>query len=174
MIASDDLTFQAEVFIFSVILFKKAGMRPFNFFKWAKPALFLFIFVLFSDRMDKYSTNLTINEKSVDGMLGTRTQGSRMEGADESTELWRHPIYFIFWSNFPINVVVAQLVERSLHTPEVSVQIQSAANFYIEHMFTVNCIEKMKIKKKSAVNGEILFKKPFRLKLSRNDLVISI
>ena len=71
-------------------------------------------------------------------------------------------------------MVVAQLVERSLHTPEVSVQIQSAANFYIEHMFTVNCIEKMKIKKKSAVNGEFLFKKPFRLKLSRNDLVISI
>ena len=86
MIASDDLTFQAEVFIFSVILFKKAGMRPFNFFKWAKP-----LFVLFSDRMDKYSTNLTINEKSVDGMLGSRTRGGRMEGADESTELWRHP-----------------------------------------------------------------------------------
>ena len=27
-----------------------------------------------------------------DGVLGTRTRGSRMEGADESTELWqRHP-----------------------------------------------------------------------------------
>ena len=24
-------------------------------------------------------------------MLGTQTQGSRMEGTDESTELWRHP-----------------------------------------------------------------------------------
>ena len=24
-------------------------------------------------------------------MLGTRTRGGRMEGADESTELWRHP-----------------------------------------------------------------------------------
>ena len=24
-------------------------------------------------------------------MLGSRTQGSRMEGTDKSTELWRHP-----------------------------------------------------------------------------------
>ena len=59
-----------------------------GFFKWAKPGLF-FIFVLFSHGMDKHSTNLTINEKSVDGMLGSR--GGRMEGADESTELRRHP-----------------------------------------------------------------------------------
>ena len=44
---------------------------------------------------DKYSTNLTINDKSVDGMLGTRTLGGRMVGADESTELWRHPIVFL-------------------------------------------------------------------------------
>jgi len=53
--------------------------------------LFLFIFVLFSHRVDKYSTNLTIIEKSIDGMLGSWTRGSRMEGADESTELWRDP-----------------------------------------------------------------------------------
>ena len=26
-----------------------------------------------------------------DGVIGTRTQGSRMEGADKSTELWWHP-----------------------------------------------------------------------------------
>ena len=37
---------------------------------------------------------LTINGKSVDGVLGTRTQCGRMEGADESTELWRHPKYW--------------------------------------------------------------------------------
>ena len=35
-------------------------------------------------------TNLTINDKSVDGVLGNRTQGGRMVGADESSELWRH------------------------------------------------------------------------------------
>ena len=40
-----------------------------------------------SQRKDKYSSNLTINDKSIDGVLGTRTRGVRMEGADESTEL---------------------------------------------------------------------------------------
>ena len=44
---------------------------------------------------DKYSTN-TINEKSIDGVLGTWTWGGRMVGKDESTELRRHPsIVFI-------------------------------------------------------------------------------
>ena len=48
------------------------------------------------------------NDKSVDGVLGTQTGGGRMVGADESTELWRHPqllkdlllgkIYFKYWS----------------------------------------------------------------------------
>ena len=33
--------------------------------------------------------------KSVDGVLGTQTRGGRMVGADESTELWRHPSYLI-------------------------------------------------------------------------------
>ena len=41
---------------------------------------------------DKYSTN-TINEKSVDGVLGTRTRGGKMVGADESTELGGTPTF---------------------------------------------------------------------------------
>ena len=41
--------------------------------------------------MDKYSTNLTIIDKSIDDMLGSRTQGGRMEGTDKSTELWWCP-----------------------------------------------------------------------------------
>ena len=52
------------------------------------PASFLFLFSFFSH--DKDSTN-TLNEKGVDGVLGTRTRGGRMVGTDESTELWRHP-----------------------------------------------------------------------------------
>ena len=36
---------------------------------------------------DKYSTNLTMNDKIVDDVLGTRTQGGKMVAADESTEL---------------------------------------------------------------------------------------
>ena len=34
-------------------------------------------------------------EKTIDGVLGTQTRGGWMEGADESTELWRHPKSFI-------------------------------------------------------------------------------
>ena len=52
------------------------------------------LFSFFSQRKDKYSTNFTINEKSIDGVLGSRTQGGMMEGAVESTELWRHPTHF--------------------------------------------------------------------------------
>ena len=51
--------------------------------------LFLFIFILFSYGIDKYSTNLAINDKSIDDVLGTRTRGSRMVGSDESMELLR-------------------------------------------------------------------------------------
>ena len=56
------------------------------FFKWTKHGLFLFI-LFFSQ-----CTNLTINDNSIDGLLGSRTWGGRMEGADESTELWRHAV----------------------------------------------------------------------------------
>ena len=60
------------------------------------PAFFLYC-SFFSQYDDKYSTNLTINDKSVDGVLGTQTQGGRMDGPDESTELWRHPMYDTFY-----------------------------------------------------------------------------
>ena len=33
---------------------------------------------------------MIINEKSIDGVLGTQTRSSKLVGADESTELWRH------------------------------------------------------------------------------------
>ena len=45
--------------------------------KWAKPGLFFCLFSFFSH--DKYSTN-TIYDKSIDGVLGTQTQGGRMVG----------------------------------------------------------------------------------------------
>ena len=48
------------------------------------PASFC-LFSFFSQCKDKSSTNLII-----DGVLGRRTRDSRMEGADESAELWRH------------------------------------------------------------------------------------
>ena len=35
--------------------------------------------------------NMTKNDKSLDGVLGTQTRGGRMIGADKSTELWLLP-----------------------------------------------------------------------------------
>ena len=57
------------------------------------PASFLFSFL----SHDKYSTN-TINDKSIDGVLGTRTRGGRIVGADESTELGVTPSYFTYFT----------------------------------------------------------------------------
>ena len=34
-------------------------------------------------------------DESMDGVLGTWTQGDTIQGADESTELRRHPILFV-------------------------------------------------------------------------------
>ena len=61
------------------------------FFKMGQTRPLLVYFRSFSQHNDKYSTNYTINDKSIDGVLGSRTRGGMMEGADESTELWRHP-----------------------------------------------------------------------------------
>ena len=43
-------------------------------------------------------------------MLGTRTRGSRIVGADESTELWRHP----FFKKFPLKFVMMSEAARKL------------------------------------------------------------
>ena len=53
-------------------IFKKGQSRPLSLFS-------------------NYNFNNT-NWKSVDGVLGIRTQGRRMDGADETTELWRPPL----------------------------------------------------------------------------------
>ena len=58
----------------------------FLFFKWAKPGPFLFF---------SHVKYLTLNDKSINGVLGTRTRVGRMVGAYKSTELWRHPLVFV-------------------------------------------------------------------------------
>ena len=62
------------------------------FFKIGQTWPLFGLFSFFSQCKDKYSTNFTINDKSIDGVLGSRTRGGMMEGADESIELWRHPL----------------------------------------------------------------------------------
>ena len=62
-----------------------------------------------------HDTNQIHIDKSIDGVLGTRTRGGRMEGAGESTELWRHPIlriccmYYnpIQWAHLGFTVLTA-------------------------------------------------------------------
>ena len=52
-------------------------------------------------------TNQLQIDKSIDGVLGIRTRGRRMEGADETTELWRPPASFsLFWSFLQLTVNV--------------------------------------------------------------------
>ena len=41
-------------------------------------------------------TNQLQIDKSIDGVLGIQTRGRRMEGADETTELWRPPLFYLF------------------------------------------------------------------------------
>ena len=42
-------------------------------------------------------------------MLGTQTQGGRMVGTDESTELWRHPINFIYSNKMLYSISVTYI-----------------------------------------------------------------
>ena len=56
-----------------------------SFKKWANPGLF---FVYFRSFLITISIQI---EKSIDGVLGIRTRGRRMVGADETTELWQPP-----------------------------------------------------------------------------------
>ena len=46
------------------------------------------LFVYFRSFPVTISTQI---EKSIDGVLGIRTRGRRMVGADETTELWQPP-----------------------------------------------------------------------------------
>ena len=45
------------------------------------------LFSLFTQCKEKYSINLTMIDKSVNGVLGTWTWGGRIEGPDESADL---------------------------------------------------------------------------------------
>ena len=58
-------------------------------------------------------------------------------------------------------VVVAQLVERSLPIPEVHGSNPVLDKICIENLFTVNCIEKTKIRKKETGNGSFCEKNDY-------------
>ena len=87
--------------------------------------LFLFIFVFSSCH------NLKSNFKSisVDGVLAIRTRGSRVEGADESTELlwhFQHPKLFvgqIFRKCVSFNLSLLKCIHQRDFTQTISVRI---------------------------------------------------
>ena len=64
-----------------------------------------------------------------------------------------------FSKKYPWAVIVAQLVGRSLLTSVVQGSNPVISQSYIDHLFTINCIEKMKIKKNVA--GDCQLKKSF-------------
>ena len=68
-----------QIVIFAQRFFKQNGPNPASFV-YFRP---------FHNTMTNTVHNLT--NKYIDGVLGTRTWGGRVVGADESTELWRHP-----------------------------------------------------------------------------------
>ena len=54
-------------------------------------------------------------EKSVDGVLGNRTRGHRMVGADETTELWRikpHLLLKAIIQTVLMNTIIRKTVDR--------------------------------------------------------------
>ena len=60
-------------------------------------SLFVY-FSFFLQRNDKLSTNLTKKFNSIDGVLGARTWGDRMESANEPLSYGDTPTtYFLVW-----------------------------------------------------------------------------
>ena len=60
----------------------------------------MFIFVLFLHRTDKYSTNLTINEKSIDGMLGSQTRAAEWKAQTNPPSYGGTPLLNFLWTHF--------------------------------------------------------------------------
>ena len=59
-----------------------------------------YLFSFFSH--NKYSTNLTLIYKSINGVLGTRTRHDRMVRTEEFTEPWRYPLFIILFGLFDL------------------------------------------------------------------------
>ena len=54
------------------------------------------LFVYFHSFLIPITISIIQIEKSIDGVLGIRTWGRMMVGEDETTELWRHPLFLLF------------------------------------------------------------------------------
>ena len=54
------------------------------------------LFVYFPSFQMTNKPQILINDKSLDGVLRTRTRGTKMVGTDKSTELWLHQFNYYF------------------------------------------------------------------------------
>ena len=81
---------------------------------WAYPGLF---FVYFRPY---HITNQLQIEKSVDGVLEIRTQGRRMVGTDETTELWRPPLLSNVMANLDAPMLLSNVRTHVSHSSHPS------------------------------------------------------
>ena len=94
--------------------------------KWASPGLF---FVYF--RPFLVTISIIQIEKSIDGVLGIRTQGRRMVGADKAKEQWRLPFISLSFSYiyFPLSLLL------SIFAFSLSLLIPFSASFCVILLF---------------------------------------
>ena len=62
-------------------------------------------------------------EKSIDGVLGIRTRGSRMKGADKTTELWRLNLILKYFVQDDVLRGVLERVFRTLRISSARIRI---------------------------------------------------
>ena len=79
-------------------------------------------------------------DKSVDIVLGNRTQGRRMVSADGTTELgWPPWSTFVFWQIGGLHYNLKKLTTGTVVVYTRDLQFESS---HLQILFTVNCIEK--------------------------------
>ena len=77
------------------------------------------LFSFFSQCKDKYSTNLTINDKSFGGELWSQTRGGRMQGVDKYTEFSRHPFSWnLLFNNRKETTFLKILWNKKIRNPQ--------------------------------------------------------
>ena len=115
------------------------------FFRMGQPRPLLFICVLFKQKFNRKTVGVSGIRTWIIGVEGekadhlTTTTAKSMIIANRNLMIgWQGNIYHE--QNVVSGaVIVAQLVEQSLPTPEVRCSNLVISYFYVEHMFTVNC-----------------------------------
>ena len=113
------------------------------FIKWANHGLFLFIFVLFTflSKWQIYNLN-RMNWKKRRWCAGDSNWGDRIEGADESTELWLPPyVGMLKYQKFHIYILYV-FANISLMNYELWRQFKQFLQINLESQFTILWKEK--------------------------------